>query len=76
MNGMHTNRHHIGLGFCVKALSRGRFGSSLIGMDACPNVRLLDQGKQVPENISRAIPDWVFPNGTDSSAWHQSRPDA
>eukprot|EP00983_Pelagomonas_calceolata_P048378 1141026-Pelagomonas_calceolata.AAC.1 len=48
---------------------------ALIGMDACRNERLLDQGIQVPENISRAIPDWVFPNGTGSSAWHQSRPD-
>eukprot|EP00983_Pelagomonas_calceolata_P005013 163758-Pelagomonas_calceolata.AAC.1 len=37
--------------------------------------RLLDQGIQVPENISRAIPGWVFPNGTGSSARHQSRPD-
>eukprot|EP00983_Pelagomonas_calceolata_P000158 5060-Pelagomonas_calceolata.AAC.1 len=44
-------------------------------MDACRNERLLDQGIQVPGNISRAIPDWFFPNGTDSSAWHQSRPD-
>eukprot|EP00983_Pelagomonas_calceolata_P000843 30564-Pelagomonas_calceolata.AAC.1 len=26
--------------------------------------------------ISRAIPDWVFPNGTGSSAHHQNRPDA
>eukprot|EP00983_Pelagomonas_calceolata_P006984 227144-Pelagomonas_calceolata.AAC.1 len=52
INGMHTNRHHIGLRFCVKALSKGRFGSSLIGMDARRNERLLDQGIQVPENIS------------------------
>eukprot|EP00983_Pelagomonas_calceolata_P044418 1139288-Pelagomonas_calceolata.AAC.1 len=58
MSGMHTNRHHVGLSFCVKALSKGRFGSSLIGMDACRNLRFLDQGIQVPENISRAIPDW------------------
>eukprot|EP00983_Pelagomonas_calceolata_P006427 211232-Pelagomonas_calceolata.AAC.1 len=60
----------------MKALSKGRFGSSLIGMDACRNERLLDQGIQVPENIPRAIPGWFFPNGTDSSARHQSRPDA
>eukprot|EP00983_Pelagomonas_calceolata_P056760 1144741-Pelagomonas_calceolata.AAC.3 len=44
MNGMHTNRHHIGLSFCVKALSKGRYGSSLTGMDACRNKKLLDQG--------------------------------
>eukprot|EP00983_Pelagomonas_calceolata_P068617 1149997-Pelagomonas_calceolata.AAC.2 len=50
-------------------------------MDACRNERLLDQGIQVPEllwnfeNISRAIPDWVFPNVAGSSAQHQSRPD-
>eukprot|EP00983_Pelagomonas_calceolata_P055156 1144015-Pelagomonas_calceolata.AAC.1 len=43
-------------------------------MDACRNERLLDQGIQVPENISRAVPDWVFPNGTGSSARHQSCP--
>eukprot|EP00983_Pelagomonas_calceolata_P028524 893554-Pelagomonas_calceolata.AAC.1 len=53
-----TNRHHVGLSFCVTALSKGRFGSSLITMDACRNERLLDQGIQVPEIISRAIPDW------------------
>eukprot|EP00983_Pelagomonas_calceolata_P026104 819896-Pelagomonas_calceolata.AAC.1 len=35
MSGMRTNRHHVGLSFCVKALSKGRFNSSLIGMDAC-----------------------------------------
>eukprot|EP00983_Pelagomonas_calceolata_P007616 247341-Pelagomonas_calceolata.AAC.1 len=60
MNGRHTNRHHEGFTLCVKALSKGRFGSSLIGMVACRNGRLfqLDQGIQVPENISRAIPDW------------------
>eukprot|EP00983_Pelagomonas_calceolata_P049465 1141529-Pelagomonas_calceolata.AAC.1 len=40
------------------------------------NERLLDQSIQVPGNISRAIPDWFFPNGTGSSARHQSRPDA
>eukprot|EP00983_Pelagomonas_calceolata_P014678 465899-Pelagomonas_calceolata.AAC.1 len=45
-------------------------------MDACRNERLLDQGIQVPDNISRAIPDWVFPYGTCSSARHQSCPDA
>eukprot|EP00983_Pelagomonas_calceolata_P074867 1152740-Pelagomonas_calceolata.AAC.1 len=43
-------------------------------MDACRNERLLDGGIQVPENISRAIPDWVFRNGTGSFARHQSRP--
>eukprot|EP00983_Pelagomonas_calceolata_P057501 1145094-Pelagomonas_calceolata.AAC.2 len=30
MSGMHTNRHHVGLSFCVRALSKGRSGSSLI----------------------------------------------
>eukprot|EP00983_Pelagomonas_calceolata_P005925 196488-Pelagomonas_calceolata.AAC.1 len=38
-------------------------------------MRLLDQGIQVPGNISRAIPDGFFPNGTGSPARHQSRPD-
>eukprot|EP00983_Pelagomonas_calceolata_P101092 1158653-Pelagomonas_calceolata.AAC.7 len=75
MSGVRTNRHHVGLGFCVKALSKGRYGSFLIAIDACRNERLLDQGIQVP--ISRAIPlvDRVFPNGTGSSARHQSRLD-
>eukprot|EP00983_Pelagomonas_calceolata_P018159 569475-Pelagomonas_calceolata.AAC.1 len=33
MSGMHTNKHHEALSLCVKALSKGRYGSSLIGMD-------------------------------------------
>eukprot|EP00983_Pelagomonas_calceolata_P029676 929561-Pelagomonas_calceolata.AAC.1 len=76
MSGMHTNRHHEALSLSGKALSKGRYGSSLIGMDGCRIERLLDQGIQVPENISRALPDWFFPNGTGSPARHQSRPDA
>eukprot|EP00983_Pelagomonas_calceolata_P134408 1162060-Pelagomonas_calceolata.AAC.1 len=78
MNGMHTNRHHVGLGIYVEALIKGRHGSSSIGMDGCRNERLLEQGEVVPEYISRAIPAWLFPNGTasGSSARHQSRPDA
>eukprot|EP00983_Pelagomonas_calceolata_P002291 78002-Pelagomonas_calceolata.AAC.1 len=40
----------------------------------CRNERLLYQGIHAPENISRAIPDWVFPSGTGSPAQHQSRP--
>eukprot|EP00983_Pelagomonas_calceolata_P053858 1143456-Pelagomonas_calceolata.AAC.18 len=76
MSGMHTNRHLEALSLCVKALSKGRYGSSLIGVDGCRNERLLDQGIQVPENISRATPDWVFPYGTGSRARHQNRPDA
>eukprot|EP00983_Pelagomonas_calceolata_P129811 1161638-Pelagomonas_calceolata.AAC.1 len=49
---------------------------TLIGMDGCSNERLLYQCIQVPGNISRAIPDWLFPYGTGSPARHQSRPDA
>eukprot|EP00983_Pelagomonas_calceolata_P018264 572294-Pelagomonas_calceolata.AAC.1 len=45
-------------------------------MDACRNERLLEQGIEVPENTSRTIPDWFFPNETGSSARHLSRPDA
>eukprot|EP00983_Pelagomonas_calceolata_P009057 294135-Pelagomonas_calceolata.AAC.1 len=56
MSGIHTNRHHVGLSFCVKALIKAK-------------------GIQVPENISQAIPDWFSPNGTGSSARHESRPD-
>eukprot|EP00983_Pelagomonas_calceolata_P000478 16556-Pelagomonas_calceolata.AAC.1 len=60
MNGMHTNRHHVGSSFCVKALSKGRFGSSLIVMAACRNEKFLEQGIEVPVNFSQTMPDWVF----------------
>ena len=69
---MHTNRHHAALTLCIEALSKGRFGSSLISMDGCNHDRLLDQGIQVPENTSRAISHWVFPNGTASPVGHQA----
>eukprot|EP00983_Pelagomonas_calceolata_P016484 519658-Pelagomonas_calceolata.AAC.1 len=46
MSGMHTNRQHEALSLCVKALGKGRCGSSLVGMDGCSNERLLDQGIQ------------------------------
>eukprot|EP00983_Pelagomonas_calceolata_P060783 1146522-Pelagomonas_calceolata.AAC.4 len=29
----------------------------------------MEQGIEVPENISRAIPDWAFHNGTGSDAF-------
>eukprot|EP00983_Pelagomonas_calceolata_P003322 107806-Pelagomonas_calceolata.AAC.1 len=45
-------------------------------MDACHYERLLDQGMRVPEDISRAIPDWVFPYGIGSLPSTKSRPDA
>eukprot|EP00983_Pelagomonas_calceolata_P125955 1161259-Pelagomonas_calceolata.AAC.2 len=76
MHGMHTNRHRVGPSYCVKALSKGKYGSSLIGMDACQNDRFLEQGMEVPENISPAIPEWFSFKGTGSSARHQSHPDA
>eukprot|EP00983_Pelagomonas_calceolata_P078324 1154234-Pelagomonas_calceolata.AAC.5 len=47
---------HVGLSFCAKALSKGRYGSSLIGINASRNKTLLEQGAEVPGNISRAIP--------------------
>eukprot|EP00983_Pelagomonas_calceolata_P057711 1145187-Pelagomonas_calceolata.AAC.2 len=58
MSRMHTNRHHEALSLCVKALRKGRYGSPFNGMEACRNERLLDQWIQVPENISRAIPEF------------------
>eukprot|EP00983_Pelagomonas_calceolata_P031133 977236-Pelagomonas_calceolata.AAC.1 len=61
INEMHTDRHRIGLSSRDRALSKGRYGSSLIGMDACLNEKLLQQGIQVPENITRTIPGWGFP---------------
>eukprot|EP00983_Pelagomonas_calceolata_P018458 578191-Pelagomonas_calceolata.AAC.1 len=73
MSGMHTNRHHEAFSLCVKDLSKGQYGSSLYGMDGCSNEILLDQGIQVPEDILRAIPDWVFPYGTGFPARHQKK---
>eukprot|EP00983_Pelagomonas_calceolata_P012548 402479-Pelagomonas_calceolata.AAC.1 len=34
IQGVRTNRHHIGLYFCSKAFSKGRNGSSLVAMGA------------------------------------------
>eukprot|EP00983_Pelagomonas_calceolata_P066457 1149052-Pelagomonas_calceolata.AAC.3 len=76
MNGMHTNRHHDGLSFSVKALSKGRYGSTHIGMNACRKEKHQEQDIEVPENVFRTLPEWGFPNGTGSSARHHSRPDA
>eukprot|EP00983_Pelagomonas_calceolata_P008965 291504-Pelagomonas_calceolata.AAC.1 len=45
-------------------------------MDACCREKLEEQGIEVPENVSRDIPDWAFPNGSGPSARRQSRPDA
>eukprot|EP00983_Pelagomonas_calceolata_P044447 1139299-Pelagomonas_calceolata.AAC.1 len=73
MNGMHTNRHRVGLSSCVSALSMSYW---LPYWHRClPDERLREQGIEVPENISRAIPGWVFPCGAGSSARHQSRSD-
>eukprot|EP00983_Pelagomonas_calceolata_P095377 1158005-Pelagomonas_calceolata.AAC.7 len=55
MNGMHTNRHHVGLGFCIKALNKGSQGPSLIGMDACQNNRLLEQGTAYYGNVIKPL---------------------
>eukprot|EP00983_Pelagomonas_calceolata_P073734 1152259-Pelagomonas_calceolata.AAC.2 len=63
------------LALVSKPSSKGRYGSSLIGMDACRNERFLEQGIEVPEEVSQALPDWLFHNGNDS-AQHQSHPDA
>eukprot|EP00983_Pelagomonas_calceolata_P037662 1136454-Pelagomonas_calceolata.AAC.1 len=47
MNGMHTIRHHIGLGFCIEGLGKGRNSKSLIGMDACLNERFLKRSQEL-----------------------------
>eukprot|EP00983_Pelagomonas_calceolata_P066446 1149050-Pelagomonas_calceolata.AAC.1 len=41
-----------------------------------PHTALTHYLIEVPEDTSRTIPDWVFPNGTSSSAQHHNRPDA
>eukprot|EP00983_Pelagomonas_calceolata_P006820 222539-Pelagomonas_calceolata.AAC.1 len=56
MSGMRTNRHHASLSSCVKALSKGRYHPLLVYI-ACQNEKLLEQGIEVPENMSRALPD-------------------
>ena len=76
IQGMIMNRHHTAVSLCGKAISKGRFGSSIIAMDACASDKLLEQDMEVPEDITRAIPDWLFPNGTCPSIRYQSRPDA
>eukprot|EP00967_Tisochrysis_lutea_P035476 scaffold42474_cov19-Tisochrysis_lutea.AAC.1 len=75
MSGMHTSMHHVGRSFCVNALCKGKHGSSLICKKPA-EMRLLEQGVEVPENMSRALPDLLFPSGTGSPAMHQSRLDA
>eukprot|EP00967_Tisochrysis_lutea_P137376 scaffold246435_cov17-Tisochrysis_lutea.AAC.1 len=63
-------------GLCCEALSKCGYGSFLAAMDACFRDELQEQGIEVLGNISRGIPDWVFPTGNGSSARHRSRPDA
>eukprot|EP00983_Pelagomonas_calceolata_P016326 515890-Pelagomonas_calceolata.AAC.1 len=45
-------------------------------METCCREKVQEQGIEVPENVSRDIPDWAFPNGSGPSARHQNRPDA
>eukprot|EP00983_Pelagomonas_calceolata_P027966 876901-Pelagomonas_calceolata.AAC.1 len=73
---MFINRHNTALSLSCEALSKGEHGSFLVAMDACCRENLQEQGIEVPENISRDIPDQAFPNGSGPSARHQSRPDA
>eukprot|EP00983_Pelagomonas_calceolata_P068570 1149976-Pelagomonas_calceolata.AAC.1 len=65
MNGVHTDRCHIGLSFYVQALSKlclkaGMAPPLLVWMPAGmrDSSSTAWQGIQVPENISRAIPDY------------------
>ena len=73
---MITNRHHAAVSLCGEAISQGRYAFSIVTMDACNNEKLLEQDMEVPEDITRAIPEWLFPSGTRPLARHQSRPDA
>eukprot|EP00983_Pelagomonas_calceolata_P010321 334991-Pelagomonas_calceolata.AAC.1 len=51
----------LALASVLKPLAKaGSVHPLLVWMPA--GMRLLDQGIQVPENMSRSIPDWVFPN--------------
>eukprot|EP00983_Pelagomonas_calceolata_P071949 1151459-Pelagomonas_calceolata.AAC.2 len=73
--GLLINRHKTALKLCSEALSNGEQGSFLVAMDACCRKKLQEQGIEVPENISRIIPEWAFTNGPGPSAQHQSCPD-
>eukprot|EP00983_Pelagomonas_calceolata_P044659 1139400-Pelagomonas_calceolata.AAC.2 len=65
---MFINRHNTALSLYCEALSKGAHGSFLVAMDACCTGKLQEQGIEVPENISRDIPNWAFPNGSGPSA--------
>eukprot|EP00983_Pelagomonas_calceolata_P028903 906754-Pelagomonas_calceolata.AAC.1 len=54
--------HNTALSLCCEALSKGAHDSFLVAMDACCREKLQEKGIEVPENISRDIPDWAFPN--------------
>ena len=72
---MHTNRHHLAVSLCGAEISKGEMGSSIVTMDAHNNDKLSNLNIHPPRNITRTIPDWVFPNQQHSPARHQSRPD-
>ena len=45
-----------------------------MGMDASNREDLWNQGMEVPENVHRHIPDWLYPSGRNPRT-QQSRPD-
>jgi hypothetical protein len=44
-------------------------------MDACNSEKLSDLNIELPDDIERNIPDWVFPTQQNLPNRHQSRPD-
>ena len=59
---MNINRHHQALSICGEALSKGNFGPFIVSMDACNTNRLSSLGMDIPENVKRNVPHWVFPS--------------
>ena len=59
---MHINRHHLAVSLCGAEISKGDLGSSIITMDAHNNDKLSHLNIHPPHNITRTIPDWLFPN--------------
>jgi len=72
---MIMNRHHTAVSLCGEEISKGMMGASIVTMDACNSEKLSEQNIEVPPDITRAIPGWLFPN-CENTARHQSRPDA
>jgi hypothetical protein len=71
---MNINRHHQALSLCGKAISKGNFGPYIVTIDACNSDRLHSLDMEIPDDVQRNIPHWVFPSGKAPNT-QLSRPD-